>query len=245
MMRFIEKLRELSAGKPVGFKLCVGHPREFMSLVKAMLETGTTPDFIVVDGSEGGTGAAPLEFVDHVGMPLRDGLSFVHNTLVGAGIRDRVRIGASGKIITGFDMVRAIALGADFCNAARGFMFAVGCIQAQACHTGKCPVGVTSQDPSRQRAIVVADKSVRVANFHAATIEAMADLIAAAGLDTPSRLGPRHIYRRVSQQEYITYADLYPCLQPGELLAGCSNQRYAEPWRTALAESFHSSAAAE
>jgi hypothetical protein len=156
-MHFIAQLRRLSGGKPTGFKLCVGHPWEFFALVKAMIETGITPDFIVVDGSEGGTGAAPLEFIDHMGMPLRDGLVFVHSALVGAGLRDRIKLGASGKITSAFDMARAMALGADWCNSARGFMFAVGCIQAQTCHTGHCPTGVATQDRTRQRAIVVAD----------------------------------------------------------------------------------------
>src|SRR5215470_9275306 len=177
LIRFIAELRRLSGGKPAGFKLCVGHPWEFMAIVKAMLETGITPDFIVVDGTEGGTGAAPLEFMDHLGMPLRDGLTFVHSALVGARLRDRVRLGASGKITSGFDMARAMALGADWCNAARGFMFAVGCIQAQQCHTGHCPTGVTAQDRSRQRAVVVSDKSLRVASFHKETVKALAELI--------------------------------------------------------------------
>src|SRR5262249_22690125 len=151
LIHFVAKLRRLSGGKPTGFKLCIGHPWEFLAVVKAMLETGITPDFIVVDGKEGGTGAAPLEFMDHLGMPLRDGLSFVHAALVGANIRDKIKIGASGKITSAFDMARIMALGADWCNAGRGFMFAVGCIQAQQCHTGNCPTGVATQDPSRQR----------------------------------------------------------------------------------------------
>ncbi|MEQ8825890.1 MAG: FMN-binding glutamate synthase family protein [Filomicrobium sp.] len=238
MMLFIARLRHLSGGKPVGFKFCVGHPWEFMSIVKAMLATGVTPDFIVVDGKEGGTGAAPLEFADHVGMPLRDGLSFVHNTLVGAGVRDRIKLGASGKIISGFDMARVMALGADYCNAARGFMFAVGCIQAQTCHTGKCPVGVTTQDPSRWRAIVVRDKAKRVANFHKATVEALAELVAAAGLSRPGDLAPEHLYRRVSQQEYVTFAQLYPSLKEGELLSGSNDKRFQDPWMAASAETF-------
>jgi glutamate synthase domain-containing protein 2 len=159
LLEFVAKMRDLSGGKPAGFKLRIGHPREFMAICKAMIATGITPDFIVVDGKEGGTGAAPLEFMGYVGMPLRDGLSFVHNALVGIGVRDQVKIGASGKIISAFDMARVLALGADWCNAARGFMFAVGCIQAQSCHTGECPTGVATQDPLRQRAIVEPDKT--------------------------------------------------------------------------------------
>jgi glutamate synthase domain-containing protein 2 len=152
MLEFIGKLRDLSGGKPVGFKLCIGHQREFMCMVKAMLQTGIIPDFIVVDGAEGGTGAAPLEFTNHVGMPMVEGLTFVHNTLRGAGIRDQIRLGAAGKITSAFDIARALALGADWCNSARGFMFAIGCIQAQACHTNHCPTGVATQDPLRARA---------------------------------------------------------------------------------------------
>jgi len=161
MCEFIGQLRELSGGKPVGFKLCIGHQREFMCMVKAMLETGIMPDFIVVDGAEGGTGAAPLEFANHVGMPMVEGLTFVHNTLRGAGIRDQIKLGAAGKIISAFDIARALALGADWCNSARGFMFAIGCIQAQACHTNHCPVGVATQDPLRAAALDPEHKSQR------------------------------------------------------------------------------------
>ena len=157
LMQFIARLRELSGGKPVGFKLCIGHPWEWFGMVKAMLATGVTPDFIVVDGSEGGTGAAPLEFTDHVGVPLQEGLRLVHNTLVGANLREHIRVGCAGKVVSAFDIARAMALGADWCNSARGFMFALGCIQAQHCHTGACPTGVTTQDPLRQQALVVPD----------------------------------------------------------------------------------------
>jgi len=158
-------LRKLSGGKPTGFKLCIGHPWEWFAIVKAMLETGITPDFIVVDGAEGGTGAAPVEFTDHVGVPLQEGLLLVHNTLVGVNLRSRISIGAAGKVVSAFDMVRLMALGADWCNAGRGFMFALGCIQAQTCHTGTCPTGVTTQDPIRQQALVVLDKADRVRNL--------------------------------------------------------------------------------
>src|SRR5215813_14061680 len=238
LMRFIGEMRRLSAGKPAGFKLCVGHPWEFLAIVKAMLETGITPDFIVVDGTEGGTGAAPLEFMDHLGMPLRDGLTFVHSTLTGAGLRDRVRIGASGKITSGFDMARAMALGADWCNAARGFMFAVGCIQAQQCHTGQCPTGVTSQDRTRQRAIVVADKAVRVANFQRETVKALAELVAAAGLEHPGQLRPEHFMRRAAPDRVVTFADLYRFLEPGELLNGTDHPRFQAAWEMARADRF-------
>ncbi|HYM03900.1 MAG TPA: FMN-binding glutamate synthase family protein, partial [Stellaceae bacterium] len=182
MVRFIAQLRELSGGKPVGFKLCIGHPWEFMAICKAMLETGIRADFIVIDGTEGGTGAAPLEFVDHVGTPLREGLVFAHNCLVGAGLRPSIRLGAAGRIVTAFDMARVLALGADWCNAARGFMFALGCIQSQSCHTDRCPTGVATQDPLRQYALVVPDKAERVRMFHHSTLKALGELVGAAGL---------------------------------------------------------------
>ncbi len=238
LMEFISKLRELSGGKPVGFKLCVGNPVEFLSICKAMVETGITPDFIVVDGAEGGTGAAPLEFTDHLGMPLQEGLAFVHNALVGVNLRARIRIGASGKIATAFDMARVMALGADWCNAARGFMFAIGCIQSQHCHTDKCPTGVATQDWSRQRALVVPEKTDRVHHFHRQTVEALAELVAAMGLTHPGQIQPQHVSRRVSGERVATYAELFPQLKPGELLEGTDNPQLAGLWAMASAESF-------
>jgi len=238
LMQFIAELRSLSGGKPVGFKMCVGHPWEFMAMLKATHETGIAPDFIVIDGSEGGTGAAPLEFLDHVGMPLRDGLAFVHSALTGASLRERVKLGASGKITSAFDMARVMALGADWCNAARGFMFAVGCIQAQTCHTGHCPTGVATQDKSRQRAIVVSDKAVRVASFHRETVKALAELIAAAGLNHPSELRPHHFMRRAAPDRVVTFAEQYRFLMPGELLAGTDDVHMSRAWRLAQADSF-------
>src|SRR5215472_343373 len=212
MMHFIARLRELSQGKPVGFKLCIGHPWEFMAICKAMLETRIRPDFIVVDGSEGGTGAAPLEFVDHVGTPLREGLTFAHNCLVGAGLRSSIRLGAAGRIVTAFDMARVLALGADWCNAARGFMFALGCIQSQSCHTDRCPTGVATQDPLRQRALVVPDKAERVRQFHDSTLKALGELMGAAGLAHPRELNRMHIQRRISPTEVRSFAQIYPTL---------------------------------
>ena len=191
MMQFIATMRRMSGGKPAGFKLCIGHPFEFLAICKAMLETEIYPDFIVVDGKEGGTGAAPLEFVDHLGMPLREGLNFVHNALVGINARDRIKLGAAGKIVSAFDVARVMALGADWCNSARGFMFALGCIQSQSCHTDRCPTGVATQDRARQRALVVADKSERVFNFHRATMELLAELVAAADSTTRANSVPR------------------------------------------------------
>ena len=238
MMHFIALLRRLSGGKPTGFKLCVGHLWEFLALIKAMLETDITPDFIVIDGTEGGTGAAPLEFIDHMGMPLRDGLVFVHSALVGAGLRDRIKLGASGKITSAFDMARVMALGADWCNSARGFMFAVGCIQAQTCHTGHCPTGVATQDRMRQRAVVVTDKSMRVASFHKQTVKALADLVAAAGLTHPDQLRPHHFMRRAAPDRVVTFAEQYRFLEPSELLRGTQNERLAAAWQMASAASF-------
>jgi glutamate synthase domain-containing protein 2 len=238
MMEFIAKMRELSGGKPAGFKLCVGHPWEFLAVCKAMLETDIYPDFIVVDGKEGGTGAAPLEFTDHIGMPLREGLNFVHNALIGINARDRIKLGASGKIISAFDIARAVALGADWCNSARGFMFALGCIQSQSCHTDKCPTGVTTQDRVRQRALVVPDKAERVYNFQRATLEALAELVAAAGLDHPTQFAPAHFSRRVSPHEVKSFTELYPSLSPGELIAGTSDKRFETAWAMASAHEF-------
>ena len=238
LLEFIERLRQLALGKPVGFKLCIGHPGEFLGICKAMLETGIYPDFIVVDGAEGGTGAGPLEFLDHVGMPLREGLTFVHNALVGLNIRDRIRLGASGKIITAFDMVRAMALGADWCNSARGFMFALGCIQSLRCHTDHCPTGVATQDPIRQRALVVPEKASRVASFHRATVLALAEVLAAAGLDHPADLKPHHISKRTALGRVETFDQIYPFLKPGELLSGTQDPRFKDAWPKARSDSF-------
>ena len=244
MMQFIAMMRRLSGGKPAGFKLCVGHPWEFLAICKAMLETVIYPDFIVVDGMEGGTGAAPLEFADHLGMPLREGLNFVHNALVGIEARDRIKLGASGKIISAFDIARVMALGADWCNSARGFMFALGCIQSQSCHTDRCPTGVSTQDRSRQRALVVPDKSERVYNFHRATIESLAELVAAAGLDHPHQLVPAHFSRRVSPHEVKSFVDLYSSLSPGELIAGTRDERFKAAWAMASPKEFRALPAA-
>jgi glutamate synthase domain-containing protein 2 len=238
MMAFIGEMRRLSGGKPAGFKLCVGHKWEFLAICKAMLQTGIYPDFIVVDGNEGGTGAAPLEFMDHLGTPMREGVNFVHNALIGINARDRIRIGASGKIATAFDIARAMALGADWCNSARGFMFALGCIQSLSCHTDRCPTGVTTQDPSRNRALVVPHKTERVYNYHHATLHALAELIAAAGLDHPQDLRPVHFSQRVSSTEVKSFAQLYPSLRPGELLDGTEDVRFKDAWAMARAESF-------
>jgi glutamate synthase domain-containing protein 2 len=242
LMEFVAKLRELSGGKPTGFKLCIGHPWEWFAMVKAMVQTGITPDFIVVDGAEGGTGAAPLEFTDHVGSPLQEGLLLVHNTLRGAGLRQRIKIGCAGKVVSAFDIARLMALGADWCNSARGFMFALGCIQAQHCHTGHCPTGVTTQDPIRQQSLVVPDKAERVFNFHQETLHALQELVQAAGLEHPSDITAHHIVRRSTDHKVRSLAQLMLTQLPeGALLQTEINSLpliYRHSWPRARAESF-------
>ena len=239
LLEFVAQLRELSGGKPVGFKFCLGHPWEFMGIAKAMLATQIVPDFIVVDGKEGGTGAAPREFSDNIGVPMREGLMFVHNTLVGLNLRHKVRIGAAGKIVSAFDIAGVLALGADWVNSARGFMFAIGCIQSQSCHTNQCPTGVATQDPLRQRALVVPDKAERVFSFHRNTLHALAEMLAAAGLEHPSELKPKHLVRRVSASEIRLFSQLHVFLKPGELLSGSiDSEFYARMWRMARSDSF-------
>lgn len=239
LMHFIAKLRELSGGKPVGFKLCIGHPWEWFAIAKAMLETNILPDFIVVDGAEGGTGAAPVEFTDHVGTPIREALRLVHNTLVGLNLRDQIKLAGSGKVVTAFDMARLMALGADWCNSARAFMFAVGCIQAQSCHTGRCPTGVATQDPLRQKALVVQDKAPRVANYHNNTLNALAELIGAAGLHHPDDLKAHHIACRVSANRVTLLSTVFPEARPGEILDGDLKSRVLQlGWSMADAHSF-------
>jgi glutamate synthase domain-containing protein 2 len=239
MMAFITQLRTLSGGKPVGFKLCLGHPWEFMGIVKAMLATGVRPDFIVVDGGEGGTGAAPTEFSDHIGAPMRDGLLFVHNTLVGAGIRDQIKLGCAGRVVSAFDIASLMAIGADWVNAARGFMFALGCVQSLTCNTNRCPTGVATQDLGRQRALVVPDKAARVANFHRLTLRALSEMLAAAGLDHPEQLEPHHLVKRVSGSQVRSFADLHTFLARGELVDDVSDDRfYSANWARASADDF-------
>jgi glutamate synthase domain-containing protein 2 len=218
LLHFIAHLRDLSGGKPTGFKLCIGHPWEWFAIVKAMQATGITPDFIVVDGAEGGTGAAPLEFTDHVGAPLQEGLLLVHNTLKGVNLRSRIRLGCAGKVVSAFDIARMMALGADWCNSARGFMFALGCIQAQACHTGHCPTGVTTQDAQRQQALHVPTKADRVFNFHQQTLHALLEMVQAAGLHHPSDISAHHIVRRLDDNQVRLLANLVPQMPDGGLL---------------------------
>jgi len=230
LMGFIKELRELSEGKPVGFKLCIGHPWEWFAIAKAMVTTGIRPDFIVVDGSEGGTGAAPLEFSDHMGTPLQEGLRLVHNTLVGLNLRDKIKLGASGKIITAFDIARTLALGADWCNSARGFMFSIGCIQAQTCHTGNCPTGVATQDPKRQVALVVETKAERVKNFHHNTLHSLLELTEATGLKAPSDFDLHHFMRRLNQNQSHSLSSLVASLEPGALLTSKGFKATDKTW---------------
>ena len=244
MMHFIERLRTLSGGKPTGFKLCIGHPWEWFAIAKAMQESGLLPDFIVVDGAEGGTGAAPLEFTDHVGAPLQEGLLLVHNTLVGLNLRHRIKIGCAGKVVSAFDISRLMALGADWCNSARGFMFALGCLQAQTCHTGACPTGVTTQDPQRQRALVVPDKIDRVWRFHQNTLHALQELVQAAGLDHPEQITADHIVRRMADHGVKLLANQLSFVKPGALLeaiaerAAWPHKVYELYWPQARSGSF-------
>ena len=242
MMHFIERLRTLSGGKPVGFKLCIGHPWEWFAMVKAMLATSITPDFVVVDGAEGGTGAAPLEFINHMGSPLQEGLLLVHNTLRGVGLREQVRVGCAGKVVSAFDIARLMALGADWCNCARGFMFALGCLQAQTCHTGHCPTGVATQDPVRQKALVVGDKAQRVKNFHQQTLHALQELVQAAGLQHPNEITAHHIVRRSTDHKVKSLAQMILTQLPDRALLESDLQAlpliYRHTWPQAQAASF-------
>lgn len=215
---FIDTLRKLSGGKPVGFKLCVGHRTEFLAMCRLMVKTGQGPDFITVDGGEGGTGAAPVEFSDSVGMPLREGLAFVNDALTGFGLRDRITLIASGKILTGFHMFRAMALGADACSTARGMMLALGCIQALECNANTCPTGVATQDPQLSVGLHVTDKTHRVSEYHSETVHALVELVAAAGLTDPRDINRQHIFRRVTHTEALRYDKLFPMIEPGSFL---------------------------
>ena len=238
LLEFIVRLRELSGGKPVGFKLCVGKRREFFAICKAMVQTGITPDFITVDGGEGGTGAAPLEFSDHIGTPLVEGLILVHNALVGYSVRDKIRVCASGKITSGFDMVKRLALGADLCASARGMMMALGCLQALRCNSNRCPVGITTQNPQLVAGLVPSDKDVRVMGFHKETIESVSEIMGAMGIAHPDDLHPWHIMRRVSPTEIHHYGEIYEFLQDGDLLRSPLPQTYRRACESAHAETF-------
>jgi len=239
LLEFVARLRELSGGRPVGFKLCVGRPEQFLSICLAMRQTGIIPDFIAVDGGEGGTGAAPIEFSNHVGMPLTDGLVAVHNLLVGLELRDNIRLIASGKVTTGFKMARLMALGAESCYSARAMMFALGCIQARRCNANDCPTGVATQDRNLIGGLVVSDKRKRVCRFHIATLHSLMELVAAAGLNSPLELRPHHIHRRVEDDEVRTFEEIYEWLEPGQLLSSDGlSPKYTKMLERARADRF-------
>lgn len=239
MMHFIKRMRSLSEGKPIGFKLCIGKRREFISLCKAMLVTGITPDFIVIDGGEGGTGASPLEFTNHVGSPGTEGLIFAHNVLVGFSLRDRIKLGGTGKIHSAFGMVKTMALGADFCYSARAMMLALGCIQALACNKNTCPTGIATQKKDLMGGLVIPDKRKRVATFHRETLFALGEMIGAMGLQSASQLRPWHIHRRVSISGIQHYGEIFDYLDDGELLADHLPPDYDRAVRAARAEDFN------
>jgi len=240
LLEFVMKLRELSGGKPVGFKLCLGVRSDFMAICKAMLKTHIYPDFITVDGAEGGTGAAPMEFTDSIGTPLNIGLSFVHNCLVGVGLRDKVKLIASGKVISGFDMACKVSLGADLCNSARGMMMSLGCIQSRRCHDNTCPTGITTQNAQLYYGLDVQSKSKHVRNFHDATLTSFCEVIGAAGLDYPENLTPGHIQHNISDSKAVSYHELYPHLDVNALLGDTIPEAFASHWQASEAESFAS-----
>lgn len=239
LLAFVSKLRELSGGKPVGFKLAIGQKHQFMAICKAMIKEQVYPDFITVDGAEGGTGAAPAEFSNRLGLPINDGLIFVHNCLKGCNIRDKIRIIASGKVISAFDIVQKLSIGADLCNSARGMLFSIGCIQARRCNTNECPTGIATQDPNRIRAIIPEIKSEHVNNYHKVTIESFLELMGAMGVDHPSKLTPEHVQKRTDYIHSKTYAELYPFLNDGDLLKEQLPQAYEADWLKADSSTFH------
>lgn len=238
MMHFIQQLRELSGGKPIGFKLCIGKKSEFISLCKAMIATGIKPDFITVDGSEGGTGAAPIELTNSVGTPIRDAIIFVNQTLIGMGLRDEIRVIASGKVLSAFHLLKLLALGADAVNAARAMMFALGCIQSRSCNTDHCPTGIATQDPARVKALVVQDKVKRVANYHRQMMKHLVELLGAAGLSSLSQLKPEHIMHRVQGANIKSYEQLFPSIEASCLLNDDRPAEWQADWEAASAESW-------
>lgn len=237
LLEFVKRLRDLSGGKPTGFKLCIGRRSEFMSIVKAMLSTGIYPDFITVDGAEGGTGAAPVEFSNRIGMPCLEATYFVNQVLVGAGLRSKLRIISAGKTATGFDLLTKMALGADAVNSARAMMLALGCVQSKSCNTNKCPTGIATTDPARAKAIDVDDKSRRAKNYHAGTVEAFLELCGALGYDDPTKLRATDLFQRVGK-DLKHFDQIYTPLSSGQLLTTSIPEAYSEDWNKASAESF-------
>ena len=248
LLHFVKQLRDLSGGKPVGFKLCVGKPHEFIAICKAMIESGITPDFITVDGGEGGTGAAPLEFSNSVGSPLEEGLTAVHNILIGFNLRSKIRVIASGKIMTGFHIYSRLALGADLCNSARGMMLAIGCIQARLCNTNHCPTGVATNNPNLVEGLVPSDKKVRVYNFQHHTVMAFAELLGASGISSTSQVSRHDVQRRIANDVIKSYAGLFPYIERGSFLKEDPPEAYRDflertsPHDFALARNFRKAA---
>ena len=238
LVEWAAKLRELSGGKPIGAKLCVGKPHEVFALIKAMLETGIRLDYIVVDGAEGGTGAAPVEFSNRVGMPLREGLILMRNALVGAGLKDEIKLAGAGKVHSGAGMAMNVGLGADWCNAGRAFMFALGCVQSMRCHTDRCPTGVATQDPARQRGLVVEDKWERVARFQSQTLATLREMVIAMGYENPWQINPSSISERLDSARSEPMDVIHRFLDPGELLDRPDETQYARYWKAAQANSF-------
>lgn len=238
LLIFIQKLREISGGKPIGFKLCLGRRKEFLGICKAMLETGILPDFITIDGAEGGTGAAPLEYSNHVGEPLEEALVFIHNSLVGINLREHIRIICSGKIATGFDVVEKIALGANMCNLARPMMLAMGCIQSKQCNANTCPTGITTQNKRLQRGLVVEVKKQRVANYHHNTMKSFLEIVGAIGLSNPSELSPEYLIRRINDETVTSLAELYSYVKPGDFFGGNLDMAYKKYWDLADPDQF-------
>ena len=238
MLEFVAKLRQLSGGKPVGIKLCVGQPHEIFAIMKAMLASEILLDYIVVDGAEGGTGAAPVEFSNRVGMPMREGVILVNNALVGCGLKDRIRIGAAGKVYSASGLAMNAAVGADWSNAGRAFMFSLGCVQSLRCHVGTCPTGIATHDPSRQRGLVIGDKAKRVAEFHKQTVASLTEIVAAMGLEHPGEIRPHHLHERTNATESNSIDHIYPFLKEGVLLTAPEDTPYANYWAAADADSF-------
>ena len=237
LLEFVQRVREGSGGKPVGFKLCIGRRDEFLAIVKAMLETGILPDFITIDGSEGGTGAAPAEFSNRLGVPCLEATYYVNEVLIGAGLRDSIRIISSGMTATGFDMLEKIAVGANSVNAARSMMLALGCIQARSCNTNHCPTGIATQDPFRSRAVDIEDKSARVHRYHEATVQSFLELCGAMGLKDPDNLQPDDLLRR-SHDGTKSFTQIYEALAPEQLLSTDIPISYREDWNRAVASKF-------
>ena len=238
MLEFAAKMRELSGGKPVGIKLCVGMPHEVFAICKAMLDSGIYIDFIVVDGGGGGTGAAPLELSDHVGLPLRIGLHYVNNALIGTGLKDKIRLAASEKVFSGSAIAMNAALGANWCNAARAFMFSLGCVQSLRCHTGTCPTGVATSSPARQRGLVIPEKAQRVANFQSKTLDSLHDIVVACGLESPDEFTPQHLRQWKNNAEMIPWSQIVHEVEPGKLIHEPEDTAFAEYWRMADPDTF-------